>query len=164
MGISGKNNLGYLLLVAPMLLAVWLNAVPKETTLASHAEGTFEVKLTPQKDSGAASAIGRMTIDKQFKGDLEGTSVGQMLAASTSEKDSAGYVAIEHVTGTLKGRTGTFVLQHSGSMNRGAPDLSVTVVPDSGTGQLSGVKGKMTIVIANGQHHYDFEYSLPDAH
>jgi Protein of unknown function (DUF3224) len=128
-----------------------------------HASGPFEVKLVPQTPDGIFenATTGRMTIDKQFHGDLEGTSKGQMLTAMTETKGSAGYVAIERVTGTLKGLNGTFALQHTGSMNRGVPQLSVTVVPDSGTGQLVGLTGKMTINIVDGKHSYDFEYTLP---
>ena len=125
----------------------------------THATGTFEVKLTPQATDDPG--LGRMTIDKQFHGDLEGTSKGQMLSAGTDVKGSAGYVAIERVTGTLGGRSGTFVLQHSGTMTRGTPQLTITVVPDSGTGALAGLEGKMTIQIASGKHSYEFEYSLP---
>ena len=103
-----------------------------------------------------------MSIDKQFHGDLEGTSQGQMLSAGTSTKGSAGYVAIERIAGTLHGRAGTFVLQHSGTMTRGAPELSVTVVPDSGTGQLVGLSGKLNIKIADGKHSYEFDYALTE--
>jgi hypothetical protein len=129
------------------------------------ASGPFEVKLEPQTPDGKFedAITGRMTIDKQFHGDLDASSKGQMLTAMTETKGSAGYVAIERVTGTLKGRSGSFALQHSGTMNRGIPLLSVTVVPDSGTGQLAGLIGKMTINIVNGKHSYDFEYTLPDA-
>jgi len=105
-----------------------------------------------------------MSIDKQFHGDLEATSKGEMLSAMTSVKGSAGYVAIERVSGTLHGRHGTFILQHSGTMTRGAPQLSVTVVPDSATGELVGLTGKMTIKIADGKHSYDFEYTLNESH
>jgi hypothetical protein len=104
-----------------------------------------------------------MSIDKQFHGDLEGNSKGQMLTAGTDVKGSAGYVAIERITGSVKGRSGSFVLQHSGTLTRGAAQQSIIVVPDSGTGQLVGITGKMTINIAAGKHSYDFEYSLPDA-
>jgi hypothetical protein len=130
----------------------------------SHASGTFEVKLTPQAPEGKPedAPVGRMLIDKQFHGDLEATSKGEMLAAGTAVQGSAGYVAMEKVTGTLKGRTGTFILQHTGTMNRGEPQLSVTVVPDSGTGQLTGLTGKMAINIADGKHSYDFEYTLAE--
>ena len=130
--------------------------------MTTRATGTFEVKLTPQAadDSAAAPAIGRLSIDKQFHGDLEGTSKGTMLAAGTSMSNSAGYVALERVSGTLAGRTGTFVLQHSGTMNRGAPRLVITVVPDSGTDELVGLSGAMVIIIAGGKHSYEFEYTI----
>lgn len=134
--------------------------------MAAHASGTFEVKLKPQKadNSEAESAnLGRMSIDKQFHGDLEATSKGEMLSAMTDVKGSAGYVAIERVTGTLHGRSGTFILQHSGTMTRGVPQMSVSVVPDSGTGQLTGLAGKMTIQIADGKHFYELDYTLPEA-
>ena len=103
-----------------------------------------------------------MSIDKQFHGDLEAISRGQMLTAVTSIKGSAGYVAIEQVTGSLHGSSGAFALQHTGTMTRGAPQLTVTVVPDSGTGQLAGLAGTMTIALAEGKHSYDFEYTLGD--
>ncbi|MES1261672.1 MAG: DUF3224 domain-containing protein [Acidobacteriota bacterium] len=131
--------------------------------MTSCATGTFEVKLKPQAPDDPENTVpARMSIDKQFRGDLEGASKGQMLAAQTTVKGSAGYVALELVTGTLKGRSGTFVLQHTGTMNRGEPQLSVTVVPDSGTGQLTGLSGKFAILIADGRHSYEFEYSLAD--
>ncbi len=132
--------------------------------MPTNAIGPFEVKLAPQPQEPAGDAsLGRMTIDKQFHGDLEATSKGQMLTAGTSVKGSAGYVAIEKVTGALHGRSGTFVLQHSGTMTRGAPQLTITVVPDSGTDQLVGLAGKMTINMADGKHSYEFEYSLPES-
>lgn len=124
-----------------------------------HASGTFEVKLAPQATD--AEGLGRMSLDKQFHGDLEATSKGEMLSAMTAVQGSAGYVAIEKVTGTLKGRTGTFVLQHTGLMNRGTPQLTITVVPDSGTGQLEGLTGTMAIQIEGGKHSYTFDYALP---
>ena len=129
----------------------------------SHATGTFDVKLTPQTDDKSADpAVSRMTIDKQFHGDLEGTSKGQMLAAG-DPKTSGVYVAIEKFNGTLKGRSGTFVLHHTGLMTRGAPQLSIEVAPDSGTGQLAGLTGKLMInIAADGKHSYDFEYTLPE--
>ena len=131
--------------------------------MTTRATGTFEVKLTTQATDTPTegSALGRMSIDKQFRGDLEGSSNGEMLTAGSSVKGSAGYVAIERVSGTLQGRTGTFALQHSGTMNRGAPTLLITVVPDSGTGQLVGLTGTMMIDIASGKHSYTLEYSLP---
>jgi len=131
----------------------------------NHASGTFDVKLQPQTDDKNGDAgLGRMTIDKQFHGDLEGTSKGQMLTGMTDVKGSAGYVAIERVSGTLKGRTGTFILQHTGTMNRGVPQLTITVVPDSGTGQLAGITGDFKVIIADGKHSYEFEYTLPESH
>lgn len=141
------------------------NAVRKGVAVATHARGTFEVKLNPQPpdDKAEGSTLGRMSIEKQFHGDFEGTSTGQMLTAMTDVKGSAGYVAIERVTGTLHGRSGSFVLQHSSTLSKGTPQQSITVVPDSGTGQLIGLTGKMTITIADGKHSYDFEYTLPSA-
>jgi hypothetical protein len=138
-------------------------AARKEPVMA-HASGTFDVKLTPQTTDGQDAALGRMSIDKQFHGDIEGTSKGEMLTGMTSVKGSAGYVAMEKVSGTLQGKRGTFILQHSGSMERGTPQLSVTVVPDSGTGELVGLSGKLTIKIADGKHSYEFEYALAEAH
>jgi hypothetical protein len=131
--------------------------------VAVRATGTFNVKLTPQAGtSGGEPAVGRMTIDKQFHGDLEATSRGEMLAVMTTVQGSAGYVAMEVVSGTLAGRRGTFALQHSGSMDRGTPSLSVQVVPDSGTGELAGLAGAMRIIIADGKHSYEMDYRLPD--
>jgi uncharacterized protein DUF3224 len=142
------------------------NQTQKGTPMPPHAAGTFEVKLIPQAPDGKFEdpTLGRMTIEKQIHGDLEATSKGTMLTAGTDVKGSAGYVAIERVTGTLHGRTGTFVLQHTGTMNRGTYQLSITVVPDSGTGQLLGLTGKFNITIADGKHSYDFEYTLPESH
>ena len=131
--------------------------------MSARASGLFEVKLSPQPlgDASADASLGRMLIDKTFSGDLVGTGKGEMLIAGTAIKGSAGYVAIERVTGTLGGRSGSFVLQHTGTMDRGAPQLSVTVVPDSGTGQLTGLAGKLAIIIADGKHRYEFDYTLP---
>jgi len=129
----------------------------------AHARGTFEVKLTPQADGDAGAGLARMILDKQFHGDLEATSQGQMLSAGTAVQGSAGYVALERVSGALQGRTGTFVLQHHGLMNRGTPQLTITVVPDSGTGELTGLAGTMGITIADGRHSYDFEHTLLEA-
>jgi hypothetical protein len=126
------------------------------------ASGTFEVKLIPQApdDKNGDATPSRLSIDKQFHGDLEATSKGQMLAAMSAVRGSAGYVAMERVSGTLHGRSGTFVLQHSGTLTRGAQQLSVTVVPDSGTDQLVGLAGTMAIMVEDGKHSYDFEYTL----
>ena len=128
----------------------------------SRAVGPFEVSLKPLPidNEPGTEMLGRMSIDKQFHGDLEGSSKGQMLTGGTSIKNSAGYVAIERVTGTLKGRKGSFVLQHTGIMNRGAPSLVITVVPDSGTDQLEGIRGTMAIKIDGGKHSYDLNYTL----
>jgi hypothetical protein len=141
------------------------SATQKGAGVTTHATGTFDVKLTPVPfdDKAADATLGRMLIDKQFHGDLEATSRGQMLSAGTGGKGSSGgYVAIERVSGKLNGREGTFVLQHNGTMTRGTPQLSITVVPDSGTGQLEGLAGTMTIKIDNGKHSYDFEYTLAE--
>jgi hypothetical protein len=125
------------------------------------ATGTFEVKLKPQTDENVGDPrVGRMTIDKQFHGDLDATSKGQMLAVQGEVKGSAGYVAMERVTGTLAGHSGSFALQHTGTMHRGVPGLSVTVVPDSGTGELVGLSGRMNIIITAGKHSYEFDYTL----
>lgn len=131
----------------------------------NYARGTFEVKLNPQppEDKVGDATIGRMSIAKQFHGDLDATSQGQMLMTGTKVQGSAGYVAIERVTGTLHGHSGTFALQHNGTMTRGAPQLTVSVIPDSGTGDLAGLAGQMEIKIADGKHSYDFEYTLGES-
>jgi hypothetical protein len=135
--------------------------------MLAHATGPFEVKVTPlpPEEKVGDPSIGRMSLDKQFHGALEGTSKGQMLAAMSDVKGSGAYVAIERVTATLHTasgpRTGTFALQHTGTMTRGTPHLTITVVPDSGTAQLTGLAGHLTINIADGNHSYDFEYTLP---
>lgn len=136
------------------------NGAQKEKVMSKRASGTFEVTLTPQMQEDKSAGLARMSIDKKFHGDLQGTSKGEMLAISTSVEGSAGYVAMEVVSGTLEGLTGTFALQHSGTMTRGAPQLMVTVIPDSGTGQLSGLSGRMSIQIDGGKHSYEFDYSL----
>lgn len=130
--------------------------------MTTRARGTFEVKLTPEAPAGTAadSALGRLTMAKQFQGDLEGSSRGQMLTAMTPLEGSAGYVAIERISGTLNGGAGTFVLQHSGTMSRGTQSLTIAVVPDSGTSELLGLAGQMVITIANGKHSYEFDYTL----
>jgi Protein of unknown function (DUF3224) len=135
----------------------------RETSVTAHATGSFTVKLTPlaPDDKAEGSTMARMSIDKQFQGDIEGTSSGAMLSATTGVEGSAGYVAIERVTGTLRGRRGSFVLQHSGIMSRGTPRLVISLVPDSGTGELAGLSGTMALEIKDGKHLYDLEYSLP---
>lgn len=126
------------------------------------AKGTFVVTLKPLPLDGVdpATKLGRMSIDKQISGDLIATTKGEMLSAMTNTKGSAGYVAIEHVTGALNGRKGSFVLQHTGTMNKGSPSLSVTVVPDSGTEELTGLEGTFKIDIVEGKHLYEFQYKL----
>ncbi len=129
-----------------------------------HANGTFDVTITPQPadDHSDAVTLGRMTIDKSYHGDLDGTAVGQMLTGmSASEKNSGVYVAVERVTAALAGRKGTFILHHTGIMDRGTQVLKITVAPDSGTGQLIGIAGTMTIDIRDGKHFYVFDYTLP---
>jgi len=130
--------------------------------MANRASGTFEVKVIPQppEDAVGDPGMSRLSLDKQFQGDLKGTSKGQMLAIGTAVEGSAGYVAIERVTGTLHDRSGTFALQHSGTMTRGAPQLIISVVPDSGTNELVGIAGKMTINIVEGKHLYEFDYTF----
>ena len=129
-----------------------------------HASGRFDVQLTPLPlhNTAAAAQLARLAIDKQFHGDLAATGKGEMLSAGTLVPGSAGYVAIEQVTGTLHGRSGSFVFQHSGTMQRGAAQLSLTVVPDSGSGELAGLAGTMTIEIQDGAHFYAFDYSLSE--
>ena len=132
-----------LLLICALVFNSAFTQSTQGKVMTNRATGTFEVKMSPQE---ADMSVGRMTIDKQFQGDLVGTSKGQMLMASSeSVKNSAGYVAIEKVTGTLNGRRGSFYLQHTGVMTRGAGELTITVIPDSGTDQLAGLRGKMNI-------------------
>ncbi len=133
--------------------------------MPTRASGNFDVKLNPlpTSDTTEGSPLARMSIDKQFQGDLAAVSKGEMLAAGTAVKTSAGYVAIERVIGTLHGRNGSFVLQHSSTMTRGVPHQSIMVVPDSGTGELEGLAGTMVITISGGKHLYDFDYTLAGA-
>jgi hypothetical protein len=149
------------------VLALAAGAVPSlpdlnEAVMTTHAKGTFDVKVIPQPaDDQAGGPFARLFLDKQFHGDLEAASHGQMLASGTGAENSSGaYVALEHVSGTLHGRRGSFVLQHNGTMRKGVASMIVTVVPDSGTDELAGLAGKMTIIIAGGTHSYALEYSL----
>lgn len=126
--------------------------------------GEFEVKLNPldgYAEGNDGIKLSRMSIDKTFHGELDATSKGEMLSAMTPVKDSAGYVAMELVRGTLKGKKGSFVLQHFGTMERGKDRLIMEVVPDSGTGELEGLSGKMAIIIKDEKHFYEFNYQLP---
>jgi hypothetical protein len=135
---------------------------PKETTM--QARGSFDVRVLPQKADNPQeekAGLGRMSIDKQFHGDIEGQSDGEMLSFMTDVKGSAGYVAIERVTGKLNGHSGSFVLQHDATMTRGTPQMNIVVVPDSGTGELAGISGSLTITIIEGKHFFEFDYSLP---
>jgi len=129
------------------------------------ATGPFEVSLKPlpvENQPGDGTSLGRMSIEKQYHGELEGTGTGQMLTGGTAIRTSAGYVAIEQVTGSLKGRKGSFILQHTGTMNRGVPSLAIMVVPDSGSEQLEGINGTMSIKIEAGKHSYQLDYTLSD--
>jgi hypothetical protein len=150
------------LLIAVAAMAAAPAQPPAPRTM--RASGTFDVKVTPLPfdDKAGDGTTGRLTVDKQIHGDLEGTSRGQMLAVGPTPEGSGAYVAIERVSGTLKGRAGTFVLQHSGSMTKAGMKMNNTVVPDSGTGQLTGISGTFTIKIEGAKHFYEFEYTLPD--
>jgi len=132
--------------------------------MTNRATGTFEVAITPKTkpDTAPGATLGRMRLDKQFHGDLIAIGEGEMLTALTDADGSAGYVAIERVTGTLHGRQGSFVFQHSGLTNRGAQQLTITVVPDSGTEQLTGLAGAFSLNIVDSKHFYTFEYSLSE--
>jgi hypothetical protein len=127
------------------------------------ATGSFEVSLQPLSNAEVSSdaLLGRMLLTKKFSGDLAASARGQMLSAGTAIKGSAGYVAIDHVSGTLAGRKGSFLLQHSGSMQRGVTTLSIKVIPDSGTDELAGIAGTLSINVVDGKHFYDFLYSFP---
>jgi hypothetical protein len=136
----------------------------KGTARMTLASGPFEVKINPQsEDKGDGSTMGRMSLDKQYRGDLEATAKGEMLYASATEVQGSGsYVAVERVTGTLNGRGGSFALAHKGSMSGGTQHMDITVVPDSGSGELAGLTGSMKIIItADGKHSYELEYTLP---
>jgi hypothetical protein len=127
------------------------------------ARGTFDVTVSPQpQDDNAGGPFGRYFLDKQFHGDLQAASRGQMLASGTGTEQSGAYVALELVTGALQGKSGSFVLQHKGTMHKGATVLDVTVVPGSGTGELAGIGGAMTILIEGRVHSYEFKYALSE--
>ena len=157
--------LGALLLGCALVNAQQTNPPGGTTSAMKHAHGTFDVKLTPQKpDSKEAESakLGRMAISKQFHGDLEGTSDGEMLYNASPSSESGAYVAIERVTAKLDGHTGSFDLQHLGVKDAGKQSLSINVIPGSGTGELKGISGKLDIQIdKDGKHSYDFEYALP---
>src|SRR5688500_2033142 len=132
----------------------------KAAAVTRRASGAFDVKVARRARTAEGAGLGRMSLDKQFRGDLAAASKGEMLTASPPVKGSAVYVAVEQVTGTLHGRSGSFMLHHTGIMSRGTPQLTITVVPDSGTGELEGLTGTMTITIHDGKHTYDFDYML----
>jgi Protein of unknown function (DUF3224) len=159
--MNTKFRAALLLLLPISVLA--LRAAQKETPMPHHATGTFDVKVTPLEPSFKAedNSIGRYSLDKQFHGALEATSKGEMLSGMGTVKGSGGYVAIERVSGSLDGRTGTFILQHNGTMQNGVYHMKVIVVPDSGSAQLTGLQGAMEIIIKDGKHSYDFSYTLP---
>ena len=147
------------LLVIIVALALAGFVIQKESTMT--ARGTFDVKVTPQpQDDSAGGPFSRLFLDKKFHGELSGTSKGQMMAAGTGVEGSGAYVALEQVTGTLNGKKGSFILQHKGTMRKGVYELSVTVVPDSGTDDLVGLAGAMKIIIEGGKHSYELEYKL----
>lgn len=126
------------------------------------ARGAFEVKVESAKESGFAEAsLARLQLHKTYLGDLAGTGEGQMLSAGAPATGNAGYVALESVSGALGGRKGSFVLLHRGTLNGGAMDLAIEVVPGSGTGDLKGLAGRMSIEIKDGKHFYAFTYTLP---
>lgn len=135
----------------------------KGPAMAKHAGGEFDVKVVPQKDEGVGDVtVGRMSLDKVYHGDLDGTGLGQMLTGmAEAVKNSGTYVAIERVRGSLHGRTGSFAVWHAGTMERGRQSLTITIIPDSGTGDLTGITGTMTIDIRDGKHFYGIDYTLP---
>jgi hypothetical protein len=138
-------------------------SIEKAAGMTTRASGSFDVKLKPmggEEKIVEGASLGRMQIEKHFGGDLHGSSKGEMLSAMSTVKGSAGYVAIERVVGSLQGRAGSFVLQHNGVATRGAQQLSIIIVPDSGTGQLSGISGTMNIRIVEGKHYYDLDYAI----
>ena len=141
-------------------LASLILAQQKNSSITYHVKGTFTVDVHPLTPA-PAEGLSRFSIDKQIHGDLEATSKGEMFSGGDPKQGVAGYVAIEVVTGTLKGKKGSFALQHTATMDQDGPRMSVITVPGSGTGELKGISGTFDIQIANGQHSYDFEYTLP---
>ncbi len=147
--------------LAIALLSPLSPAQQKETPMTHHAHGTFTVSVKPLTPP-PAEGLGRFSIDKEIHGDLEATTKGEMFSGGDPKQGTAGYVAIEVVTGTLAGKHGSFALQHSATMDRNGLKMTVIVVPGSGTGELKGIEGTFTIHIENGQHSYDLEYTLPE--
>jgi hypothetical protein len=163
--LAAAGALGSLTLVVALAASATVPPTEGSPAVTRTARGPFDVKVAPiaQTEHAGGTTLGRFSLDKTFHGDLQATSVGEMLTAGTAVKGSAGYVAIERVDGTLAGRKGTFVLQHSGSMSAGGQSLTITVVPDSGTGALTGITGKLAIEIDGKAHSYRFDYTLPEA-
>lgn len=155
-------RIGHCCLVFALLVSQFALA-QEQNSMTQTARGTFTVKLQPAADADVEDGIslGRMTLDKVFEGDLVGTGKGTMLTAQMATEGSAAYVAIERVRGTLGGRQGSFVFQHVGTMTRSGRELSIRVVPDSGTGELVGLSGSFNLTVKDGVHHYSFEYTLP---
>jgi hypothetical protein len=157
-----KFQVSLIVVIAALIFSIPLSSQSKEAAAPMHVTGSFDVKMTPPQDDKLGDGLTRMLLDKQYHGDLDGTGKGQMLTNGISASKSGVYVAMETFTGTLRGKSGSFVLHHTGIMRQGTPDLTINVVPDSGTGQLAGISGKMAIIIApDGKHSYDFEYTLP---
>lgn len=154
----------YRLAAVAAVCCAFFAALPTTGRAQSHATGSFDVQVKPLPASDAAGgmSVGRMSLAKQLHGDLEGTGTGKMLTASAEEGVGA-YAAIELFTGTLRGRKGTFLLVHNGTMTADSQRLNITIVPASGTGQLAGIAGKLDIKIVGGKHLYDLEYTLPGA-
>jgi Protein of unknown function (DUF3224) len=139
-----------------------VNSEPKvEKGAVMHASGPFDVKIVPQP--GDDDSVGRLSIDKHYHGELDATGTGQMLTGGDYKSGSAGYVAMEKITGTLQGRRGSFIVQHSGTLTQGAQQLTITIVPGTGTGQLTGITGKMDVKINDGKHLYELDYTLPES-
>ena len=159
------KNLPSMVGIVVLCVGALAAAMQKSQTGAKmmHATGNFEIQMKAQGGGADGKTFPRFTSDKQFQGELEGTSVGEMLASGpppSGPKGSGGYVAMERVTGKLGGRSGSFILQHSSTMSLGVQNQSIAVVPQSGTGELAGLEGKMTIRIEGGQHYYDFDYQF----
>jgi Protein of unknown function (DUF3224) len=149
-----------ILAIVGLMLANFASASPSKDQLMHHATGEFDVKMQPV--STADEPVMRMSLDKQFHGDLEASSIGQMMAGGNEANGARVYVALETVTGSLKGKAGTFVLAHRGTMTKDAQALSVIIVPETGTGELTGIAGELGIDIRDGKHFYTLDYTLPE--
>ena len=160
---AARAAAAYSILASAFILvteAARTEATQTEARVTHHARGDFEPRVIPRQDKAGDGRIGAWSLEKQFGGALTATSKGEMLGVRTASGTSGGYVAIEIVEGELDGRRGTFMLQHLGSMQGGRSQMTVTVVPDSGTGELVGISGSMRIIIEQGRHSYDFEYVI----